>query len=157
MDMSGWLLRGRPSVRSMAIKRTTRSWRCEYGSQDCVPAFRPDTATHVVRYACDNIKPQMVPFVLPVRYCVGFRPTSRFGLRCGPSVLRDVMFLQVPCVARLHIPTTGEALTVVAQEHAVYKRVKVEGPFRPTRTTFTSCRYGSMSQWRDADTINRYS
>ena len=67
------------------------------------------------------------------------------------------MFLPVRCVARLRIPATGEALTVVAQEHAVYIRVKVEGPFRPTRTTFISCRYGSMSQWRDHDNIIRYS
>jgi len=32
--------------------------------------------------------------------------------------------------------TLWQPLTVVAQEHAVYKRV--EGPFRPTRTTLTS-------------------
>ena len=79
-----------------------------------------------------------VPFVLTVRFCVGaWKPTSRFGLHCGPSVPRDVMFLRVPCVARLHIPANGEVLTFVAQEHAVYKRGKAEGPFGPTRTTFT--------------------
>ena len=71
--------------------------------------------------------------------------STRFGLRCRPSVLRDVMFHQVPCVARLHIPATSDELTVVAEEHAVCRRVKFEGPFRPTSSTFTSCRYGSMS------------
>ena len=39
--------------------------------------------------------------------------STRFGLRSRPSVLRDVMFHQVPCVARLHIPATSDALTVV--------------------------------------------
>ena len=54
------------------------------------------------------IKPQMVPFVLPVRFCAGFRPTSRCGFHCGPSFLRDVVFLHVPCVARLLIvPVAG--------------------------------------------------
>ena len=47
---------------------------------------------------------QWYPSVLPVRFCVGFKPTSRFGLQCGPSVPRDVLFLRVPCVAGLHIP-----------------------------------------------------
>ena len=51
---------------------------------------------------------------------VGFRPTSRFGLCCGVFILRDVMFILVPCVARLQLPAPEEALTVVAQEHAVY-------------------------------------
>ena len=97
------------------------------------------------------------PLSFPFVGRVGFRPTSRFGLRCGPSVCRDVVFLQVPCVARLHLLAPGEALTVVAQEHAVYKRVKVEGPFRPRRMMFTSDRYGSMGQWRDSDTIIQYS
>ena len=88
--------------------------------------------------------PTMVPFVLPVRFCVGFKPTSRFLLQCGPSVPRDVLFLRVPCVAGLHIPANGEVLTFVAQEQTVYKRGRVEGPFGPTTTTFTSCRCGSM-------------
>ena len=154
--MSGWSYVGRPSVRSMSIKPYKTIVKVRIWVSGLCSSFSSRHCHSVVRYACDNIKPQMVPFVLPVRYCVGFRPTSRFGLRCGPSVLRDVMFLHVPCVARLHT-ATGEALTVVAQEHAVYIHVKVEGPLRSTRTTFTSCRYGSLSQWRDHDNIIRYS
>ena len=50
-----------------------------------------------------------------------------------------------------------EALTVVAQEHAVYKSVRVGGLSRPTRTKFASCQYGLMSKWRDSGTVIGYS
>ena len=38
----------------------------------------------------DNIKPQVVRFVIPNVH-MGFIPTSEFGVRHWPSVLRDVV------------------------------------------------------------------
>ena len=52
-------------------------------------------------------------------------------------------------MATLHFPTSGEVLTVLARKHADCTGVKVEGPFRPTRTTSTSCRNSSMRTGRN--------
>ena len=80
----------------------------------------------------------MDPFVFPVRHGVSVLASGRLlnlVYATGHPVLRDVVFLQVPCcwhsliysgnVAILHLP----ALAVFAQEHAVHVHVKVEGPF----------------------------
>ena len=92
--------RRRPSVRSMAIKRTTRSCRCEFGSQDCVSAFRPDTATPWHDMRVDNIKPQMVPFVFPVRHCVGVLASGRL-LNLGYAAGHP--FFEMSCSFKYHV------------------------------------------------------
>ena len=149
MDMSVWSYVDDPL--SAAWRSSVQRDRegANLGLWIVFPAFRPDTATlwYDMRVTTSSLKrfPLSSPFVSA--WASGRLPDLGYAA--------SHPFFVMSCFFTYH--AWQEALTVVAKEHAVYKRVKVEGPFRPTRTTFTSCRFGSMSQWRVPDTIIPYS
>ena len=76
-----------PLSRDMAIKRATRSLRCELGSQDCISAFRPEAATPLLNRFVTTVHGEPDPFFLPTSYS---RPSSFWVSECGtPEPWKD--------------------------------------------------------------------
>ena len=84
----------------------------------------------------DIIKPQVDRFVFPVAHDVivpAGRPSSKFGLRLWPSVLRYVVFLHSPGASILRCRSFLQSVLSspsLAQEQADCFGVKVEGAFQ---------------------------